>query len=58
MKEYKLVGGDVVWYKEWWEQGTLLENERGKLVQDFEFHLRKTTMERRPDVSFEEKAEK
>ena len=31
-KQYELVGGDMVWYKEWWEQGTVLENKRGKLV--------------------------
>ena len=27
----------------------VLENERGKLVWDFGFHLRKTTTVRRPD---------
>ena len=58
VKEYKLVGSDVVQYKEWWEQGTVMENERLKLVQDFEFHLCKTLMERRPDVSFENKTKK
>ena len=48
-KEYELVGGDMVWYKERWERGTVLENERRKLVWNFEFHLRKTTMSKRPD---------
>ena len=38
--------------------GTVLENERGKLVWDFEFHLRKTTTARRPDLSLEDKAKK
>ena len=30
---------DTVWYKERWEQGTVLENGKAKLVWDFEFHL-------------------
>ena len=31
-KEYKLVSGDMVWYKERWERGIVLENERGKFA--------------------------
>ena len=57
-KDYKLVGGDMVWYKERWEWGTVLENEKGKLVWDFEFHLRKTRTTRRSDLTFEDKAKK
>ena len=34
------------------------ENERGKVVLDFEFHLRKTKMVTRPDLTLEEKARK
>ena len=34
------------------------ENEREKVVLDFEFHLRKTKMVRRPDLTLEEKARK
>ena len=45
-KEYELVGGDIVWYKQQRERGTVLENEKGKRVWDFEFHLRKTTTTR------------
>ena len=26
-KEYKLIRKDVIWYKERWERGTVLENE-------------------------------
>ena len=36
----------------------MLENEKGKLVWDFEFHLRKTTMVRRPELTLEDKAKK
>ena len=57
-KEYELVGGDMVWYKKQWEQGTVLGNERGKLVWNFEFHLRKTTTAARPDLTLEDKSKK
>ena len=57
-KEYELVGGDVVWYKERSEGETVLENEKGKLVWDFEFHLRKTTTTRRPDLTLQDKTKK
>ena len=36
----------------------VLENKRGKLVWDFEFHLCKTTTARRPDLTLEYKAKK
>ena len=57
-KECELVGGDMVWYKERWERGTILENKRGKLVWDFEFHQRKTTAVRRLDLTLEYKEKK
>ena len=58
-KEYELVRGDMVWwYKERWEGGMVLGNERGKLVLDFDFHLRKIATARRPDVTLEDKAKK
>ena len=57
-KEYDLIGTDMVWYKERWERGTVLENGKAKLVWDFEFHLRKTMMVRRPDLILKEKGEK
>ena len=57
-KEYELVGGDVVWYKERSGGGTVLEKERGKLVWDFKFHLRKTTTARRPDLTLQDKTKK
>ena len=57
-KEYDLIGMDMVWYKERWEQETVLENGKAELVWDFEFHLQKTTTVRRPDIIFEEKGEK
>ena len=54
-KEYELVSKDKVWYNERWERGTVMENDKGKLVWDFEFHLRKTTTARRPDLILEDK---
>ena len=58
LKEYELVGEDVIWYKEWWERGTVIENNKGKLVWDFEFHLRKTRTASRPDLILEDKEKK
>ena len=57
-KEYKLVGDEIVWYKERWERGAVFENDKGKLVWDFEFNLRKTTTARRPDLILEDKEKK
>ena len=57
-KEYEVIGNEVMWYKERWERGAVLENERGKLVWDFEFNLRKTTTARRPDPILEDKEKK
>ena len=44
-KEYELADGDMVCNK---NGGN--EEQWGKPVWDFEFHLRKTTMTRRPDL--------
>ena len=52
-KEHGLIGQDVVWYEQRWDRGTVFENERAKLVWDFEFHLRKKTTSRRPDLILE-----
>ena len=57
-KEYEVIGNEVIWYKERWERGAVLENDRGKLVWDFEFNLRKTTTARRPDPILEDKEKK
>ena len=57
-KENKLFGGNMVWYKEQWEQEMVLGNVRRKLVWDFEFHLGKTTTSRRPDLTLEHKTNK
>jgi len=46
----------VAWAKEL--EGTVLENDKGKLIWDFEFHLRKTTTARRPDLILEDKEQK
>ena len=57
-KEHGLIGQDVVWYEQRWDRGTVFENERAKLVWDFEFHLRKTTTSRRPDLILETKEDR
>ena len=57
-KDYELVDQEMIWYKERWERGMVLENDRGKLIWDFEFNLRKTTTARRPDLILEDKKKK
>ena len=57
-KEYKLVGDEMVWCKKHWERGAVFENDKGKLVWDFEFNLRNTTTTRRPDLMLEDKEKK
>ena len=49
-KERGLIRQGVVLYEQRWDRRTVFENERAKLVWDFEFHLRKTTISRRPDL--------
>ena len=57
-KQQELVGQETIWYEQQWDRGTVLENNKAKLVWDFGFHLRKTTTERRPDLSLELKTDK
>ena len=58
VKEHGLIGQDVVWYEQRWDRGTVFENERAKLVWDFELHLRKTTTSRRPGLILKTKEDK
>ena len=41
---------EAICYQQKWDKGTVLENDKAKLVWDFEFHLRKTTTARRPGL--------
>ena len=52
-KQQELIGQDAIWYEQRWDRGTVFENHKAKLVWDFEFHLRKTTTARRPDLILE-----
>ena len=49
-KQQELVGQESIWCKQRWDRGTVLKNDKVTLVWDFEFHLRKTTTARRPDL--------
>ena len=53
-----MIGVDTVWYKKQWEQGIVLENNKAKLVWDFQFNLQKTETARRSDLILETKDEK
>ena len=57
-KQQELVRQEVIWYEQRWDRGTVLENDKAKLVRDFDFHLRKTTIARRPDFILELKIDK
>ena len=50
-----MLGKNKKWYKERWNKGTVIESDECKLCWDFEYHLRKTTSGRRPDVTIEYK---
>ena len=57
-KEHELIRTNMIWYEERWKRGTVIENDKAKLLWDFEFNLRKTTTSRRPDLILEEKEKK
>ena len=57
-KQQELVGQEVIWYQQRWDRGRVLEDDKAKLVWDFEFHLRKTTTATRPDLILELKTGK
>ena len=47
-----------MWYIITWQKGTTLENQRKKLIWDFEYCMRKTTSARRPDLTLEDLPER
>ena len=53
-----MIDENIVWYKEKWERGNVFENNKGKLVWDFEFKMRQTSSARRPDLTLEDKETK
>ena len=57
-KQKELVGQEAIWYKQRWDRGTVMENNKAKLLWDFEFHQRKTTTARRLDLILEFKTDK
>ena len=48
-----LLEESTVWYKKAWRKGTVVEKPGKKLVLDFEYRMRKTTL-RRPHQRFED----
>ena len=52
--EHQLIDNQTKWYRD----RHVLESKDAKLVWDFEFHLRKTTTLRRPDLTLEDKQKK
>ena len=39
-KQEILINQQTVWYKEEWEKGTVLENDKAKLIWNFEYRVR------------------
>ena len=54
-KEHELIRTHMIWYEERWKRGTVIENDKAKLLWEFKLNLRKTTTSRRPDLILEEK---
>ena len=46
----KLLDKNVKWYEHSWEKGKVLENEKAKLLWDFEFRTRKKLEEEDKEV--------
>ena len=57
-KQQELMDQEAIWYQQKWDRGMVLENDKTKLVWDFEFHLQKTLTARRPDLILELKIDK
>jgi len=54
-KEKGLIEEKEKWYELSWKKGTMVENDKAKIVWDFEFKTRKKTRARRPDLILEDK---
>ena len=57
-KQQELMDREAICYQQKWDTGTVLENDKTKLVWDFDFHLQKTPTARRPDLILELKIDK
>ena len=57
-KENKLIELDEAWYKAKWGQGAVLDNEHVKISWNVEYHMKKESTSRRPDVTIEYKERK
>ena len=52
-KQQGLMDQEATWYQQKRDRGTVLENDKTKLVWDFEFHIQKTNIERRRNLILE-----
>ena len=57
-KQQELIDQEATWYQQKWDREMVLENNKTKLVWDFEFHIRKTNTERRRNLILELKNRK
>ena len=52
-KQESLLSKDYVWYKQRWSKGTVLEGNGRKICWDFQFTMKNTTSQKRPDLMIE-----
>ena len=57
-KQQELVGQEAIWYEQRYGREIVLENNKVKLVWDFEFHLQKLTTRKKTDLILELKIDK
>ena len=51
-KQQELVGQEAIWYEQRCDRGIVLENNKVKLVWDFDFHLQKITTTKKNRFDF------
>ena len=49
-KQQEIVGQEATWYEQRYARGIVLENNKVKLVWDFEFHLQKITTTKKKKI--------
>lgn len=54
-KEHWLIQPDTAWYKMKWKAGIVFENEKMKILWDFQYRVGKTATASRPDVRIQYK---
>lgn len=54
-KQHGIIEEGTLWYQQRWVKGHVVENDKFKMVWDFEYKLRKYNKSRRPDLTLEDR---